>query len=265
MQSIRNRPGAVLIAASMLWPLLCTADTATPDDQKQIADDRPQIVESVQSGDIACYLQLTNGAQLMADFALCEDNQPPLGEPVQLRATQQQVAAASCEGDPECGDSETVSLIVGWERSAIASEHCPANNLLVFYCQTGRKQVALCQDAKGQLLYRFGVDLRAAEKQVIRSPNDPAQVEGATQVYAGGGAAWLRLREGRHAYVLYSGIGRWGENGQPEAREGISVEREGRTIARIPCSSPAESEFGPDWFEAHGVHPADPDAFDLPI
>ena len=263
MLTQRNR--LLMLAAITLCPALCAAQATPVSAESQASVDQPQIIESLQTGDIACYLQLTDGRQLMADFALCENEQPPLGEPLLLRATEQQVAAASCEGDPECADSETVSLIVGWRRISATSERCAAGELLIFHCPTGRKQVALCQDHKGQLRYRFGADLGAAEKDMTRSPNDPAQVEGATQVYAGGGAAWLRLREGRHAYVLYSGIGRWGENGQPEAREGISVEREGRTIARIPCSSPAESLLGPDWFEAHGIHPADPDAFDLPI
>lgn len=222
-------------------------------------------VESAQAGDIACYLQLSDGRSLMADFALCDERMPPHKQTIWLLSEQSRVAAASCEGDPECRDTETVELVVDWQSEQSASAVCEPGSNPVFSCSTGRKRVALCQRPDGQLWYRFGVDLDAPEKSLTVPASAAERVEGATQTYAGGGAAWLRLREGRHAYVLYSGIGRWGEHGEPQAREGIGVERDGKAIAQISCTDTAISELGPDWFEQHRVRAADPDDFELPL
>lgn len=257
MPTLPNRCSLLLLGA---LPALLYAGAAESEVSKQRAQ-----VESVQAGDIACYLQLSDGRSLMADFALCDDRSPPLRQPIWLLSEPNQVAAASCEGDPECADSDTVDLVVDWQADDVSKPAvCASGSNLVFTCSTGRKQVALCQQPDGQLTYRFGADLSQPEKTLV-APSASDRVEGATVAFAGGGAAWLRLREGRHAYVLYSGIGRWGDNGEPAVREGISVERDGQAIANIRCADEAISELGPDWFEQQRVRAADPDDFDLPI
>ncbi|MGB0695041.1 MAG: hypothetical protein ACPGOY_05290 [Rhodospirillaceae bacterium] len=64
-------------------------------------------------GDIACYLTLTDADgkpfEVMADFDLCEQDDL-IGRRVVLTFETLSVMAASCEGDPECQDTEEVPL-----------------------------------------------------------------------------------------------------------------------------------------------------------
>ncbi|AKS40446.1 hypothetical protein [Wenzhouxiangella marina] len=73
------------------------------------------VIRSLTMGDRACYLQLeTRDGQTvdyLADFEMCERG-ALIGETVQLILEPARVAAASCEGDPECPDSERVELVV---------------------------------------------------------------------------------------------------------------------------------------------------------
>jgi len=82
------------------------------------ASDEPVfVIKSMVAGDIACYLTLTDADgeryENMADFEICERERELLGRQVVLTFEQGRVQAASCEGDPECSDSEVVSLVVG--------------------------------------------------------------------------------------------------------------------------------------------------------
>ncbi|MCR9144207.1 MAG: SH3 domain-containing protein [bacterium] len=70
-------------------------------------------VTSLEAGDIACYVELDYGdrqVSMMADFGICE--QPLVGKRITFETRKESVMAASCEGDPECGDSETVELMI---------------------------------------------------------------------------------------------------------------------------------------------------------
>lgn len=71
----------------------------------------PKVV-SLQAGDIACYVELDYGNRtdtLMADFEICE--RPLVGKRIRFETRKENVMAASCEGDPDCGESEVVDLI----------------------------------------------------------------------------------------------------------------------------------------------------------
>ncbi len=70
-------------------------------------------VTSLQAGDVACYVELDYGNRQeskMADFDICEMSL--VGKRITFETRKERVMAASCEGDPECGESETVDLIV---------------------------------------------------------------------------------------------------------------------------------------------------------
>ena len=82
-----------------------------PASEPEDAPEAPKVV-SLQAGDIACYVELDYGNRtdsLLADFEICE--QPLVGKRISFETRKENVMAASCEGDPECGDSEQVDLI----------------------------------------------------------------------------------------------------------------------------------------------------------
>ena len=77
----------------------------------------PVKIVSMVAGDIACYLTITtpqgSRGEKMANFEICERESELVGKRVTLRYEQSRVQAASCGGDPECSDSEEVSLVAG--------------------------------------------------------------------------------------------------------------------------------------------------------
>ena len=76
--------------------------------------DRPVQLVSMESGDRACYLTVRPDGEPertdMADFGLCERTDL-VGQRVALTVTPSQVMAESCQGDPECTETEQVDLV----------------------------------------------------------------------------------------------------------------------------------------------------------
>ena len=70
-------------------------------------------IQSLTAGDRACYVELTaaNGetSTEFADFDICE--QDLVGKRVRLTYESGNILAESCQGNPDCGQSETVMLI----------------------------------------------------------------------------------------------------------------------------------------------------------
>ena len=73
------------------------------------------VVTDMESGDRACYVTLRtdDGAEqtVFADYSVCDSN-AILDRRVQIEYAPDDVAAESCQGDPECLDTETVALAV---------------------------------------------------------------------------------------------------------------------------------------------------------
>ena len=73
------------------------------------------VVTDMESGDRACYLTLREdgGASttVFADYSVCDSN-AILDRRVQIEYAPDDIIAASCEGDPECLDTETVAMAV---------------------------------------------------------------------------------------------------------------------------------------------------------
>lgn len=73
------------------------------------------VLRSLQNGDRACYAEVedSRGARhsLEAAFELCARTDL-IGRRVQLVRRTARVLAASCQGDPDCGRSDVVELIV---------------------------------------------------------------------------------------------------------------------------------------------------------
>lgn len=76
------------------------------------------VVTEIENGDRACYVTVrTDGGSsetIFADYSLC-DTDGLLGRRVQIEYAPGTVMAASCEGDPDCLDTEAVALAVAAE------------------------------------------------------------------------------------------------------------------------------------------------------
>lgn len=78
-------------------------------------------IQSLQRGDRACYVEVLGASgtisQQLAGFEICQ-NSDLVGQPARLFYEPQSIQAASCQGNPECSDRDTVLLIVRAEQTA---------------------------------------------------------------------------------------------------------------------------------------------------
>lgn len=244
---------------------------------------------ALQNGDIACYVTLKDdrGATFneSADFELCAQEKSLKGKRMALTYKATRVQAASCQGDPDCKKSDTIVLIVAAKPAPLASatppaaakaaqtSFCTPAETIVFSCRTSpTKLVSVCASkdaapAKGYLQYRIGkpdsnepLDLTLPATQIA----PPQAASGDTLSFSGGGGAWLRIpAKNNVAYVVYTGIGKWGPRGQTQEKAGVAVERDGKQIANLNCAGKPISLLGPDWFTKAGIKSNGQD-FDLP-
>jgi len=93
----------------------------TPAPGTPGADAPRYTLVTLQNGDQACYVGVKDaGGQelnLPGSFDLCAggavDATPFIGKIVTLDRNKSTMAAASCQGNPECKDTEEVDLVVG--------------------------------------------------------------------------------------------------------------------------------------------------------
>jgi hypothetical protein len=239
-------------------------------------------ITSINAGDTACYLKLEDdrGATFeeMARFELCEQR-ALLGKRVALTYVQQTVMSPDCQGDPACRKTRTVALISAAKPVAAQAttptpgqaSFCTSEESVVFACRTGGKMVSVCAaktagPTRGYLQYRFGkpdspepLEMILPESQL--SP--PKVATGENVAFSGGGGSWLRFTKAPLAYTVYSGIGKWGPKGEIRDKSGVVVERQGKAIATLKCSSKPIGELGPDWFQRMGIT-ANGQDFDFP-
>ncbi|MDP2312386.1 MAG: hypothetical protein Q8P41_05735 [Pseudomonadota bacterium] len=95
-------------------------DTPGPTASAVDTGARYTLVE-LQAGDHACYVVVKDASgkeeNLPGSFELCPggtvDATPFIGKSVTLERNQAPIAADSCQGDPECKDTQMVDLVVG--------------------------------------------------------------------------------------------------------------------------------------------------------
>ena len=151
-----------------------------------------------------------------------------------------------------------------------ADSFCTPAESILFNCQTGDKRVSVCasrmlSSADGYVQYRFGKPGAPLELTLPAGEVHPLKAAyGAFDGYSGGGASWMRFRKDRYGYVVYSGIGRWGPNGEPMQKQGIAVEQNGKLVANLKCSSASRGELGPDWLQKAGYTRNDKEEFFVP-
>ena len=113
------------LAALVLCAACGGAQKPPPPPEHDDAPTLPHHVEDVttlvklERGDVACYvtIQTQAGRQTrMGDFDLCPegtyDATPLIGQHVKFATRKDKVMAASCQGNPDCPDSESVDLVV---------------------------------------------------------------------------------------------------------------------------------------------------------
>ena len=97
--------------------LEATADTTGPAEVTVAGQTVPAraVVTAMEAGDRACMVTLRTDAgaaqTVFADYSVC-DSDAIEGRRVQIEYAPDEIMAASCDGDPECLDSETVALAV---------------------------------------------------------------------------------------------------------------------------------------------------------
>jgi hypothetical protein len=269
------------LAYALVFTLSVVALPAAAQSQVTVHGETKSTVATLrgaQNGDVACYLELDDEQgrryQEMADFDLCINADQLIGKKVRMHFSVASVMADSCQGDPECKDSQKVALVDRLDplpqgtATTAASGFCLPAEVEVFGCTVASgKWVNICADRKGKparLQYRYGMPGKA-ELQLPAAGSFPdAKVYGRSEAYAGGGAAWLAFRNGDYRYVVYTGIGRWGPNGETRERAGVAVEKSGKTAANIACTTKERSELGPEWFEQAGFDPEGSDEFTIP-
>ncbi|MCX6553307.1 MAG: hypothetical protein NTY02_20265 [Acidobacteria bacterium] len=247
------------------------------------------MVTALENGDVACYLTLKDDQGVvfkeLGDFDLCTRQPSLIGKRVALKYSVENVMADECQGNPDCKKTRTVALVASVQvlGSPAASKTAPAVTqaqsgsqqtsfctpleVVVFACRTGAKLVSVCasKDAsptRGYLQYRFGKPDSMDPIEItlpVGEPVPPKAASGENVPFAGGGGSWLRFRNGPFGYVVYTGIGKWGPHGETMEKQGIVVERSGKTVANLPCSGTLTSELGPEWFEQVGVKTDDED------
>jgi hypothetical protein len=263
-------------------------DTVTVGGEKKRTFGTPI---AFRNGDTACSVTLKDdrGATFdeLADFELCTMEKSLRGKRLALTYTTARVMAASCQGNPDCKKSDTVVLIASAKPAPLAASppatptaaksqqtsFCTPAETIVFSCRTSAtKLVSVCasKDAgpgKGYLQYRTGKPDSSEPLDLIlpAAHVPPAQAASAESVpFSGGGAAWLRVSAKNNiAFVVYTGIGKWGPRGEIQEKAGVTVERDGKSVANLKCTGKPISLLGPDWFEKAGLTAKGQD-FDLP-
>ncbi|HEX8297963.1 MAG TPA: hypothetical protein VF594_02280 [Rubricoccaceae bacterium] len=103
-------------------PPVSTDSVLTSPDSTDYS--QPVRLISMQNGDIACYLTVQADGEPertdMADFGFCE-REDLVGQRVSLTVTPSPVLAESCQGNPDCPDTEIVNLVTGIDLAAAGS------------------------------------------------------------------------------------------------------------------------------------------------
>lgn len=268
---------------SFAFSSTASAQPATIKIGKETKNTVGTIVE-LQDGDIACSMVLKDdkGQEFYesGDFDLCVKKKTLTGKRVELTYKLSKVMAESCQGDVNCKKSDIVPLVVAVKVLGAGSAPVPADKktaastspagqtsfctpleTVVFTCRTGARMASVCASkeasaTRGYVQYRFGKPDSRDPLELMLPEGQPLVSQSATGEnvpFAGGGGAWMRFRKGTHAYVVYSGIGKWGPKGETREKQGIVVERDGKRIAHLKCGAAADGEMGPVWFEKVGL------------
>ena len=121
-------------------------------------------------------------------------------------------------------------------EAAPAGGLCKAGEPILFECAAGAKRIAVC-GSKPE--YRFGTPASL-------DLNVSAGMHFAYTGYSGGGEAQISVPNGAYRYVVYSNTIRTGfgaGGNKPRFEAGVTVQRDGKTIATRKCTAPAHASI----------------------
>lgn len=276
-----------LIVGSLIGLPLTGSAWGLPQQHKHNDLEKPRegrVINAVE-GDRACYLTIRNDAghliEEFATFEVCERRPSLIGQRVALTYRMGEVNSASCGGEPICSDHDRVPLVTAARiltatkpsrpSAGATGRLCDRDEVVVFSCRTETREVSVCasrdaSQARGYVQYRFG---RPGKPEMVLPSSRviPSQAAtGAVETYSGGGAAWLRFSHGGYGYVVYTGIGRWGDKGETREVAGVLVEQPKAANRNMNCVGNITSLLGPVWFEKVGIERSHPEeTFNLPV
>jgi hypothetical protein len=148
--------------------------------------------------------------------------------------------------------------------SLAADDLCNAHERTMFSCTLGTNIVSVCASndlspTRGYVQYRFGPKRSPAFSfPASRQPSSRAAIRARTLMFAGGGGAYIRFRNGQYQYVVYTAIGKgWG------TKDGVAVEKQGKLLKYFTCRDVPVSTLGQDFFTQAGIA-EDHAEFELP-
>lgn len=111
------------------------------------------------------------------------------------------------------------------EKNYAAGAALCAGAKVYFACQTDFHLLALCSDIDGDgVTLRFG-DGGQTSLSLPRNPDDKISVTAGNLTYAGHGGAYMRFKDGKAEYLLYSAMGdTWKQAGLSKIVGGRTVE-----------------------------------------
>jgi len=202
-------------------------------------------LDKMESGDRACYLHLRdqkgNSFEEMALFSLCEADDL-IGKELYLVYKVEHILDAACEGDPQCQNVKEV--------------------LVVNKAYPLRRELFTCKSLDDEIVLDWQGDafkLRINDKSYMIATRDAS---GGATPFAGGGASWIQLHHDNEMITLYSGIGKWGENGALITKQGLVIHKDFKVKKVFTCNATSHSSIGPDFFESISLTPSSED-FDI--
>jgi hypothetical protein len=143
-----------------------------------------------------------------------------------------------------------------------ASSQCTRTESTLFTCRMGNNVVSVCASelsaGAGLVQYRYGPRGKPNFRFPSTAQDWRAKTRTGTLTFAGGGGAYMAFSNPPYRYVVYTAIGRgWGQTA------GVAVEKDGKLIRNLKCSTELKSELGPNLFDEAGFR-SDQDGFELP-
>ena len=199
-------------------------------------------IKALSVGDRTCYVTFDDEIIEMAHFHICE-NSNLLNKKVYLTYESTQVPSIDCEGNPDCKKYDTVSIInkaINIQNNSFCKTPFSKS---IFSCSNANKKVNFCENPKTKQ-YKLKI---TGSKDIDIS--DFKKLKGNYTSFSGGGASWLNID---NRYTIYTGIGKWGNNG-------VLLEKQGILIGSntLKCSNLTHSELGPIWFDKEQILDSD--------
>lgn len=249
------------------------------------------VVLAMDMGDYACILSLRDDKgtkfQEMAESSICQKRTSIMGKRVALTYIEVKVPADECQGNPDCSKSRRISLVnsvrvvdsgqvpvpgqpIAPPAETVLTSFCTSGEKVIFACRIGAKLVSVCAStdasrSQGYVQYRFGSPKNSNLEMMVpeRTDRSVKLTTAASESFSSGGGSWMRFRNGAVSYVVYDGVGKWGQRGEIVETRGVVVERNGKTAINLRCTGKPINNMGPELFGSFGLTTQKDEDFDF--